>query len=79
MTTRSTVSQRRARVVSSVKPTGKNERLRPATLRVSVAKDRTVKRLLYELVRLAERTHRRDVVKLTLRLHSVLAEVGHDV
>ena len=47
--------------------------------RVSPARDRTVKRLLYELVRLGERTGRRDFVKLTMRLHSVLAEMGHDV
>ena len=48
-------------------------------LRVSLAKDRTVKRLLHELISLGERAERRDFMRLALRLRSVLAEIGHEV
>lgn len=47
--------------------------------RRSVAKDRTVKRLLRELVALGERVKQRRVVTLSLRLRQVLLRCGHDV
>ena len=66
-----------AKTRAKVVPLPKDVRVRPGV--TSPAKDRTVKRLLYELLKLAERTGRPDVVKLTMRLRSVLGEMGHDV
>jgi hypothetical protein len=48
-------------------------------LRVSPAKDRTLKRVLYALGRVGEQMGRRDVVRLTAQLHGILTEMGHDV
>ncbi len=50
-----------------------------AVLRVATAKDRTVKRLLYDLIRIGERQRQPDIVKSAMRLRSVLVEIGHDV
>ena len=66
-------------------PTSRRSKQRPrvesprTTVRISLAKDRTVKRLLYELAQLADDAQMRDLVALTLSLRTVLREIGHDV
>lgn len=54
-------------------------RKRLGGLRASVARDRTLKRLLRELVAIGERAKQRRVVTVSMRLRSVLLEFGHDV
>ena len=66
------------RVASAAKPSNGVFGSR-VTLRVSTAKDRTVKRLLHELVRLGERDRHRGVVRAAMRLRSVLIEIGHEL
>lgn len=76
---RSSRTGNRKRGTALAAPPARRERKRSAVLRVSVAKDRTVKRLLSELISVGARTKQRQVVRLTMRLHSVLVEIGHDV
>ena len=52
---------------------------RRVTIHVSPAKERTLRRLLRELVNLGEPTNRDDLVAVALQLRSVLREIGHDV
>ena len=70
---------KRNRAMALAEPPAPGKIRRRSVLRVSVAKDRTVKRLLNELISVGARIKQRQVVRLTMRLHSVLVEIGHDV
>jgi hypothetical protein len=52
---------------------------RKSPRRGAVAKDRTLRRLLQELVALGENASDHQIVTLTRQLRSVLLEIGHDV